>query len=121
MLMHHFAEHTVHIMQPIFHERNPWKTIYLPLAREGHAHIEKATDPDGAAAASVAVFHSLLSTTAIDLQSQLFDNNGLRAIAGHHRQRALIALQSALAIQASSYKDLMTAILSLVSMDVSIF
>lgn len=114
MLLRHFTEHTVHIMQPVAHARNPFRTIYLPLALEGSEKLD-----DGPSSASVAAFHGLVSTAAIDMQIPQSQNEGLKSVVGHHRQSALIALQKALVKQTSNYRKLMTAILTLVSMDVS--
>lgn len=120
MLMHHYTKHVVHVMQPVFHSRNPFSTIYLPLAVKGSSGLERVPYPDRACSASVTVFHSLLSTAATSLRSLRPGDEDLQQLACQHKQHALISLQSALATQSSSYKDLMTAILSLVSADVSI-
>ncbi|KAL4746299.1 hypothetical protein BDW72DRAFT_207483 [Aspergillus terricola var. indicus] len=77
MLMDHYMQHVVHLMQPVSHPRNPFKTVYLPLALHGSSQLE-----------TVRTSHSL------------------------------IALQSALATKSTPYRDLMTAILSLVSADI---
>ncbi|KAJ9625186.1 hypothetical protein H2204_010573 [Knufia peltigerae] len=113
MLLRHFTEHTVHIMQPVAHARNPFRTIYFPLAIEGSEQSD-----DAASSASVATFHGLVSTAAIDMQIPQSENEGLKSVVGHHRQSALIALQKALVKQTSNYRKLMTAILTLVSMDI---
>jgi hypothetical protein len=120
MLINHYTSHLVHLMQPISHQGNPFRTIYLPLAIEGSSALEVARDPDRIHPTSVTVFHSLLSTAAINLQDQPSGRGGLQQLAWHHKQRALVALRSALAAQSCKYKDLMTAILSLVSTDVSL-
>lgn len=119
MLMHHYTKHVVHVMQPVFHPRNPFSTIYLPLAVKGSSGLELVPYPDRACSASITVFHSLLSTAATSLRSLRPGDEDLQQLACQHKQHALISLQSALATQSSSYKDLMTAILSLVSADVS--
>ena len=120
MLMNHYTKHLVHLMQPISHQENPFRTIYLPLAVEGSSCLEVARSSDRTRPTSVAAFHSLLSTAAINLLDGRSDRGALRQLAWHHKQRALVALRSALASQSSKYKDLMTAILSLVSTDVSL-
>lgn len=120
MLIDHYTKHMVHLMQPVFHQGNPFRTIYLRLAMEGSSGLEDARRPDRNSGANVAVFHSLLSTAAINLHGLQPGENGLQQLACHHKQRALVALRSALATQSGSYRDLMTAILSLVSADVSV-
>ena len=119
ILMNHYAEHVVHLMQPIFHPRNPFKTIYLPLAIKGSSELELITDSDRVYPASVTVFHSLMSAAAVSLRRLQPREESLQHLAYYHKQCALVALRSALATQSSSYKDLMIAILSLVSTDVS--
>jgi arginine metabolism regulation protein II len=120
MLIHHYAKHMVHLMQPVSHQANPFRTIYLPLAIEGSPNMEIVRPSDRIYSASVTVFHSLLAMAAIHLQSLQSREESLRRLACHHKQRALVALRSALATRSSNYKDLMTAILSLVSADVSV-
>lgn len=116
MLMHHYMQHVVHLMQPVSHSRNPWRTVYLPLALQGSSQLDV---PRRFHSASVAVFHSVLSIAAVNLQSMRSEQEGLQQLACHHKQRALVALQSALSTKSTPYKDIMTAILSLVSADVS--
>ncbi|KAF9891690.1 hypothetical protein FE257_003702 [Aspergillus nanangensis] len=118
MLMDHYTQDVVHLMQPVFHPRNPFRTIYLPVAIKGLSEIEATTTCGRVHPASITVFHSLLSAAAVSLQSRQSGADALRDLACHHRQRALITLRSALETQSSSYKDLMTAILSLVSADI---
>jgi arginine metabolism regulation protein II len=120
MLIHHYTKHMVHLMQPISHQANPFRTIYLPLAIEGSPDMEAVSHSDRIYSASITVFHSLLAMAAIHLQSLRSREEGLQRLACHHKQRALVSLRSALATRSSNYKDLMTAILSLVSADVSI-
>ena len=121
MLMHHYTKHVVHVMQPVLHPKNPFSTIYLPLAVKGSSSsgLDLTPRANRTCSASVTVFHSLLSTAAISLQSLRPGEEDLQQLACHHKQLALSSLQSALATQSSSYRDLMTAILSLVSADVS--
>lgn len=121
MLMHHYTKHVVHVMQPVSHPRNPFSTIYLPLAVKGSSGLELITGPSHVCSASITVFHSLLSTAATSLRSLGPGEEDLQQLACHHKQHALVSLQNALARQSSSYKDLMTAILSLVSADVSTY
>ncbi|OBT82751.1 hypothetical protein VE02_09105 [Pseudogymnoascus sp. 03VT05] len=118
MLMHHYMKHMIHLMQPVFHQGNPFRTIYLPLAIEGSPNLAVSSHSGPLYSASVTVFHSLMSMAAVHLQSLGSGEYGLQQLACHHKQRALITLQSALATQSSNYRDLMTAILSLVSADI---
>ncbi|CAG8106900.1 unnamed protein product [Penicillium nalgiovense] len=118
MLLHHYMQHVVHLMQPVSHPRNPWQTVYLPLALHGSSQLDPPKSWDKLHSASVAVFHGVLSIAAVNLQSLEADQETLERLACHHKQRALIALQSTLATKVTPYKDIMAAILSLVSADI---
>ncbi|KAL4815505.1 fungal-specific transcription factor domain-containing protein [Aspergillus spinulosporus] len=120
MLMDHYMQHVVHLMQPVSHPRNPFKTVYLPLALHGSSQLGQSGRRSQLQSASIAAFHSLLSTAAANLQRMQGEQEALEQLACHHKQRSLIALQSALATKSTAYKDLMTAILSLVSADAGI-
>lgn len=121
MLINHYTNHTVHLMQPIFHRENPFQTLYLPLASKGLSELEIAQGSQHVYSASIAVFHSLMAIAAINLQGLESGSENLQQLACHHKQQALIALRNALAQKTSKYKDLMIAILSMVSADVSYF
>lgn len=121
MLMDHYMQHVVHLMQPVSHPRNPFKTVYLPLALHGSSQLEQSGRRSQLQSASIAAFHSLLSTAAANLQRMQGEQEALEQLACHHKQRSLIALQSALETKSTPYRDLMTAILSLVSADVSLY
>ncbi|OQE19677.1 hypothetical protein PENFLA_c018G04368 [Penicillium flavigenum] len=118
MLMHHYMQHVVHLMQPVSHPRNPWKTVYLPLALHGSSQLDLPKSWNQLHPASVAVFHGVLSVAAVNLQSMEADQEALERLACHHKQLALVALQSTLATKSTPYKDIMAAILSLVSADI---
>ncbi|KAL4773908.1 fungal-specific transcription factor domain-containing protein [Aspergillus nidulans var. acristatus] len=118
MLMDHYIQHVVHLMQPVSHPRNPFKTVYLPLALHGSSQLERSGHRSQLQSASIAAFHSLLSTAAANLQRMQGEQEALEQLACHHKQRSLIALQNALATKSTPYRDLMTAILSLVSADI---
>lgn len=117
MLMHHYAKSIVHLMQPVFHEASPFEKIYLPLAIAGSANINDNEAPDQSTSPSTAIFHSLLSAAASNMRSLGSGVPGLQALAWQHKQKALTALRSALASRSSTYRELMVAILSLVSAD----
>lgn len=119
LLIHHYAKHMVHLMQPIIHSANPFERIYLPLAIQGSSDLEQEGSADSSSSPRAAVCHSLLSAAANNLQGLRSEESNLGATACYHRQKALITLRNALASRSSAYKDLMTAILALVSVDVS--
>ncbi|KAM0716241.1 hypothetical protein Q7P37_007686 [Cladosporium fusiforme] len=118
ILIHHYAKHMVHLMQPIIHSANPFEKIYLSLAIRGSSDLEHEGSPESLSSPRVAVCHSLLSAAANNLQGLRTGDGNLGATACYHRQKALITLRNALASRSSAYKELMTAILALVSVDI---
>lgn len=119
-LVHHYMKHTVHIMQPVSHKENPFQTTYFPLAVAGSSELANGRDSNHVLSAKVAIFHLLLSIAATNLRDCWAENEELRELAYHHKQLALIALRKALTTKSSKYRDLMVAILFLVSADVSL-
>lgn len=119
MLIHHYASHMVHLMQPISHQANPFEKIYLPLAIRGSLDLEQRASPNTLCSPRVAICHSLLAAAAHNLESLGSGEEDMGAAASYHQQKALVTLRTALASRESGYKDLMTAILALVSVDVS--
>lgn len=114
LLVSHYTEHMLHMMQPIAHKENPFRTVYLPLAVSGLRNVQ---NPGKFSSASIAAFHSLLSAAAFNLQDQFPLDTNLTQLAWHHKRCALSTLASGL--NSGSYKDLMTVMLFLVSTDVS--
>lgn len=120
MLIHHYTNNIVHLMQPVSHKGNPFQTLYLPLAIEGSSDIEiDQGSRRGVSPVTVAVFHSLLCSAATNLEGLGSRDTGLQQLAYRHKERALNALRNSLVRKIGRYKDLMVAILSLVSVDVS--
>jgi arginine metabolism regulation protein II len=116
ILLRHYMENMVYLMQPVSHRRNPFKTIYLNTALEG---CRDSASPE-TSAATVSVYHSVLAAAAIHLQwSTPQETSYLNQMACYHRQEALKAARSALNDKKCTYKAVMTAVLSLVSVDVS--
>lgn len=117
MLIHHYANNMVHLMQPIIHGSSPFSKIYLPLAIAGSAHLSTPSHIDHELSPTAAVCHSLLSAAANNMKGLGSKLPELGALACQHRQGALTALRSALGCRKSSYRATMVAILSLVSVD----
>ncbi|RMY74935.1 hypothetical protein D0864_09921 [Hortaea werneckii] len=117
MLIHHYANNMVHLMQPIIHGSSPFSKIYLPLAIAGSAHISGPSPLNHEMLPTAAVCHSLLSAAANNMQGLGSELPELGALACQHKQGALTALRSALGGRKRSYRELMVAILSLVSVD----
>lgn len=120
MLMHHYTNNIVHLMQPVSHRENPFQTLYLPLAIEGSSFTETSQGSQGISPATVAVFHSLICSAATNLQGLGSRDSKLQQLACWHKERALNALRNSLVRKVGRYKDLMVAILSLVSVDVGL-
>ncbi|KIW42627.1 uncharacterized protein PV06_06158 [Exophiala oligosperma] len=119
MLVHHYEQYSICLMQPVYHVQSPFKTIYFTTALQGCPDLNMATNGGEVSIASTAVFHSILTSSAINLQGLKPDAGHLYQLAYYHRQIALSAARKALANKTSTYKELMTAILSLVSVDVA--
>ena len=117
ILLHHYMENMVYLMQPVSHRSNPFKNIYLTAALAGSRDL---ASPQMSPAA-VSVYHSVLASAAINLQGSSPERVGcLHQAACYHRREALKAARSALDSRQCGYKAAMTAILSLVSVDVSV-
>ena len=117
VLLHHYMENMVYMMQPVSHRSNPFKTIYLTTALAGSRDLASPQ----ISPATVSVYHSVLASAAINLQGSAPEKAScFHGLAYYHRQEALKAARSALDGRYCSYKAVMTAILSLVSVDVSV-
>ncbi|KAJ5097879.1 fungal-specific transcription factor domain-containing protein [Penicillium argentinense] len=120
MLVSHYAEHVTHLMQPVAHQNNPFRSLYLPLAIKGSFDMEDYRALGWNMSARAAVFHSIVATAALHLLGLGLKSEDLERLICHHKQQALVALRCALSNTVSTYKELMIAVLSLVSMDVSL-
>lgn len=120
MLVHHYEQYSICLMQPVYHLQSPFKTIYFTTALQGCPDLNMATNGSKVSIASTAVYHSILTCSAINLLGLRPNAGRLHQLAYYHKQIALSAARKALATKTSTYKELMTAILSLVSVDVSI-
>lgn len=119
IFIHHYAEHVAHLMQPVAHQNNPFRSLYLPLAIEGSFDMGDYQALGSIMSARAAVFHSLVATSALHLLGLGLKNPDLERLICHHKQQALVALRFALSKKVSKYKELMMGVLSLVSVDVS--
>ena len=109
----------INLMQPVSHQSNPFRNIYLPLALAGSQALQSSQSSSHDTLARISVFHSVLASAAVNLQSLTSDQaNYFYQLACYHRREALKAARDALTDKSSSYKELMTAILSLVSVDI---
>ena len=119
ILIQHYAKHVTHLMQPLAHQNNPFRSLYLPLAVEECVGMGDSLESNDNIPARGAVFHSLVATAGLHLLGLGAKNQELEQLVCRHKQQALIALRYALSKKVSTYKELMMAVLSLVSVDVS--
>ncbi|CAG8204163.1 unnamed protein product [Penicillium olsonii] len=117
-LIEHYARCVVHLMQPVLHRENPFQTLYLPLAVRGLSELKIVRNSASKPSARVSIAHSLLCAAAIYMEGHDNEQQGLQQLIHHHRHQALVALRTALTARTDAYKDVMTAILSLVSADI---
>ena len=120
-LLDYYIHNVIPIMTVIAHPKNPWKTIYLPRA---FTAIAELTSLGHTAAARNALLHALLSVSAFNLQSKFeegseqkrhFLNIGVQLKSEAYKWLT-DCLKKDLALQ--KYKDAITAILSMVTIDV---
>lgn len=121
LLMHHYVNHVADLLQPVLHPGNPWRTTYIPFALNGCSHLslcQVSAIPD----ASLALFHSLLSSAAFHLRNLSGGSKKLQKLGLQHRARSLRALNAALLHpdDPEQHTVYLTAMLSLVTIDVSI-
>ena len=119
-LFHHYSLHVADILQPLSHPSNPYLSIYVPAAIEGLSEALKAARV-AAPSVKLCTFHALVATAAFHLHSCNSFTTQYHNIGVAHRQIALQCMQLALGdeINKSSYKDLMMAMLSLITIGVS--
>jgi hypothetical protein len=124
-LMHNYINVVADLLQPANHSQNPYKSIYVPTAMVGSAESLGGVGMLEASHSNVAVFHALLSVSAFHLRGTdslperaVFDKLGRL-----HRGKAFESLQIALLdeLDRSDHHAAISAMLSLVSSDVSIF
>lgn len=123
MLMHHYMNHVAELLQPVLHPQNPWRTTYFRLALEGSAETASPQTSISLSTAKVstAVFHGVLSSAAFHLRNATINSTKYHKLGLQHRAKALQALHAALALPQDTqlYTVYLTAMLSLVTIDVS--
>lgn len=123
MLMYHYMNHVAELLQPVLHPRNPWRTTYFPFALQGCPDLFLAQSAAPPLGVSIALFHSVLSSAAFHLRNLKRGSKRFHRLGLQHRARALHALNTALAHPSDTqlYTVYLTAMLSLVTIDVSIY
>ena len=121
-LMYHYMDHVADLLQPVLHPMNPWRTTYFPFALEGCPELFLSQSSSPSSYASIALFHSLLSSAAFHLRNVTGDSKKFHKLGLQHRAKSLHALNAALTRPNDSqlYTVYLTAMLSLVTIDVSI-
>lgn len=122
MLMYHYMNHVSELLQPVLHPRNPWRTTYFPFALEGCPDLFLVQSATPSSGASIALFHSVLSSAAFHLRNVKRGSKEFHRLGLQHRARALHALNTALVHPSNIqiYTVYLTAMLSLVTIDVGI-
>lgn len=117
LLMHHYIINVSDLLLPVRHSRNPYRNIYAPAALEVASGIKPTSG------VSVALYHSLLASSAFHLWHC---NPGLLnfyQIGTEYNERAVTYLRSSIsstAVSATDYRSLLMTILSLVDNGVSV-
>lgn len=121
-LMYHYMDHVADLLQPVLHPMNPWRTTYFPFALEGCPELFLSQSSFPSSYASIALFHSLLSSAAFHLRNATGDSKKFYNLGLQHRAKSLHALNAALTRpnESQMYTVYLTAMLSLVTIDVSI-
>lgn len=122
MLMYHYTKHVAELLQPVLHPRNPWRTTYFQFALQGCPDLSSNESSGPAFKVSTAIFHSVLSSAAFHLRNATGGSAKFHKLGLRHRAKSLQALNSAILDPWDSklYTAYLTAMLSLVTIDVSI-
>ncbi|KAF2647993.1 hypothetical protein K491DRAFT_613660 [Lophiostoma macrostomum CBS 122681] len=120
ILLREFSERLCSLMQSVSHRENPFKNIYLTTAFDGCRYLDTGQKQTQLSLASVSVYHSVLATAAIHLRTYVSPSSRpyIDQIACLHRTKGLEAARGALMGKISSYRQVLTAILCLVSVDI---
>lgn len=123
LLLHHYQTHVADLLQPVFHDRNPWRTTYFPFALQGCPDSIMAQIPQAPSGVFSSLFHSLISAAAFHLRNLLDGSPKYHKIGLQHRAKALQALNSSIGLvtpaRPEQYMVYITAMLALVTIDVS--
>lgn len=123
--MYNYITVVADLLQPASHYQNPYKSIYVPNALIGSPDSLTGVATSELSHSNVAVFHGILSVSAFHLRGT--DTSPERAVFDKlgrlHRGKALEHLQKALLdeLDRSDHHVAMSAMMSLVSSDVSLF
>lgn len=121
LLLDHYQNHVATLLQPVPHAKNPWRTTYVPFALEGRPDLLLSQHTAQNSTASTAIFYGILSSAAFHLRNATNGTERFHRLGLRYRTKALHALNKALMDINDSqlYTVQLTAILSLVTIDVS--
>lgn len=117
-LLWHYKHHLAPVMTYVRHPKNPWASIYLPraYAAVGDITIQGYTTP-----ARFTLLHAFLAISAYHVRNKMADGTPGRIywddMAEKLRAVTVTSLQQSLQGDPGKYKDLLVALLSMVTMD----
>lgn len=120
-LLDHYIQRVIPIMTVVTHPKNPWRTIYLPRALSA---IGDLISVGRTSSARNALLHALLASSAFNLKSRFPDGSEAQKhyfqLGVRLKSEAYIWLGDCLGrdLSKQKYKDVVTAVLSMVTIDV---
>lgn len=121
-LLNHYIKNVARVMTVVAHEKTAWKTIYLPRALSA---IGDLVGLGSCSSPRRALLHALLSISSFHLASKLPENsdqkNHYMSLGVSLKNQALQHLHTCLQTESLAtvkHKDIMTAMLSMVTIDV---
>ncbi|KAK9367110.1 fungal-specific transcription factor domain-containing protein [Lipomyces kononenkoae] len=127
MLMDNYVHNVADLLQPIFHPRNPYSSIYVPAAMRGSVDLLLGVGSTVAAPPSyVAIFYSLLAASVFHLRGSMGRGTQLDELGMKFRTKAFQYVRKALQESSARVQTLerpypdaaLAAILTLVTTDV---
>jgi hypothetical protein len=118
-LLHHYSLYVANLLQPLSHPRNPYQSIYMPIALESLQQPSPGR-PIPALNLKRCLFHSIIATSAFHLHTCNSFASSFCKMGIVHRQIALRCMQLAIERDTSHcyYKEFMIALLSLITIGV---
>ena len=118
-LFRHYPLNVANLLQPLSHPRNPYQSIYVPIA------LETLQEPSfgrhiPTQSLKRCLFHSIIATAAFHIHSCNDSAPSFHRMGIVHRQFALRCMQLAIqqGISRSHYREFMMALLSLITIGV---
>ncbi|KAI1373804.1 fungal-specific transcription factor domain-containing protein [Hypoxylon crocopeplum] len=131
ILLQHYEGCVANILQPVMHPRNTYSSIYVPRAISAFKKIswESPRPNSGVSACEIALFFSVLASSAFHLRGHDESAKEADSLARHCRTKSLSHLGVALAalearssgishVDSSMLEDILSVVLTLVTADV---